>query len=64
MQSDLCSPDLYADAGRPLIDVVREALRMADMLGLSTTSLHLNAALVTLDGEGVPPMAKQVCARC
>ena len=47
-----------------MIDVIREALRMADMLGLSATSLHLNAALVTLDGEGVPPMAKQVCARC
>ena len=38
-----------------LIDVVRTALVVADGLGLSDTSLHLNAALVTLDGKGLPP---------
>jgi hypothetical protein len=38
-----------------LIDAVRSALLVADGLGLSDTSLHLNAALVTLDGEGLAP---------
>lgn len=40
-----------------LIDAVRRALKVADGLGLSETSLHLNAALVTLDGRGLPPPA-------
>ncbi|OWK29628.1 hypothetical protein SPMU_20480 [Sphingomonas mucosissima] len=38
-----------------LVDAVRHALEVADGLGLSETSLHLNAALITLDGKGVPP---------
>ncbi|WP_158212169.1 hypothetical protein [Sphingomonas dokdonensis] len=40
---------------RHLLDAVRHALEVADGLGLSETSLHLNAALVTLDGRGLPP---------
>lgn len=43
------------EASVHLIDAVRRALQVADGLGLSETSLHLNAALVTLDGRGVPP---------
>ncbi len=43
------------DVSRELIDAVRSALVVADGLGLSDTSLHLNAALVTLDGEGLAP---------
>ena len=38
-----------------LINAVRHALNVADGLGLSETSLHLNAALVSLDGRGIPP---------
>ncbi len=43
------------EASRELIDAVRTALGVAEGLGLSDTSLHLNAALVTLDGKGVAP---------
>lgn len=42
-------------ASRQLIDAVRTALIEADDLGLCDTSLHLNAALVTLDGKGLAP---------
>lgn len=56
--------EVYCGSDRPLVDVIREALRMADMLGLSTTSLHLNAALVTLDGEGVSPPTDAAYAHC
>jgi len=47
------------EASVHLIDAVRRALRVADGLGLSETSLHLNAALVTLDGRGIPPQPMQ-----
>ncbi|ONF95534.1 hypothetical protein [Sphingomonas jeddahensis] len=43
------------EVSRELIDAVRTALDVAEGLGLSDTSLHLNAALVTLDGKGVAP---------
>jgi hypothetical protein len=45
-----------------LIDAVRSALAVADGLGLSDTSLHLNAALVTLDGEGMAPATERTTA--
>ena len=38
-----------------LAEAVREVLTISDALGLSETSLHLNAALVTLDGKGLAP---------
>jgi hypothetical protein len=38
-----------------LVDAVREVLLISDALGLSETSVHLNAALTTLDGEGLAP---------
>jgi hypothetical protein len=38
-----------------LARAVREVLTISDALGLSETSLHLNAALVTLDGKGLAP---------
>lgn len=47
------------DMSSDLIDAVRHALKVADGLGLSETSLHLNAALVTLDGRGVAPQPAQ-----
>lgn len=43
------------DMRSDLIDAVRHALKVADAMGLGETSLHLNAALVTLDGLGVAP---------
>lgn len=43
------------EASKQLVDAVRTALIEADDLGLSDTSLHLNAALVTLDGKGLAP---------
>jgi hypothetical protein len=41
-----------------LARAVREVLTISDALGLSETSLHLNAALVTLDGKGLAPDEK------
>lgn len=38
-----------------LVDAVREVLVISDALGLSETSIHLNAALTTLDGKGLLP---------
>lgn len=39
-----------------LIEAVREVLIIADALGLFETSIHLNAALTTLDGKGMLPL--------
>lgn len=37
---------------------MREVLTISDAMGLSETSLHLNAALVTLDSKGLVPVER------
>jgi len=40
-----------------LIVLTVEALELADALGLHDAAIHLNEALVRLDGAGQPPSA-------
>lgn len=42
------------------VEKVREVLVISDALGLCETSLHLNAALTTLDGKGFAPDEEQL----
>jgi hypothetical protein len=45
------------------VEQVRELLIVSDALGYFETSLHLNAALVTLDGKGLAPAAQKRARR-
>jgi len=49
-----CSNPQKADIAR-LVDLVGQALEIADCLGRTNAALHLNDALVDLSGEGRPP---------
>ncbi len=51
---------MYKLTGDSLAATVREMLILADALGLSETSIHLNAALITLDGRGFAPGEEEV----
>ncbi len=51
---------MYTLTGDRLAATVREMLLLADALGLWETSIHLNAALITLDGSGFAPGEEEV----